>query len=142
MRKERKVIRKNVVLLMGILIGMTTTSCQSSTNYDSKIIKLGEEALNECEIIPGRTYSVSLENGIYIVDINGTIKQIEIVEKEEEKRDEYRINFFHYQHLFFKCWFFVLLWKIFSKSIYNIVVKIQLSGYIIKFHKNIVSKTF
>lgn len=90
MKNGRKVIKRIIALAMITLMWATTTSCGRATNYDTEIIKLGKQAISECDIITGRTYSVSFENGIYTVDINGDIRQVKIDEKDEIKK--YTIN--------------------------------------------------
>lgn len=64
-----------------IMITLFLCGCSNSTttNYDGAILQLAEQQINQFGYVPNRTYSVDYaDNGLYVVDINGTEYQIQI----------------------------------------------------------------
>lgn len=48
----------------------------STKNYDTQLLEIGQQSISDLEIIPGRTFEVTLEKDVYTVNINGNIQKV------------------------------------------------------------------
>lgn len=78
--------RRNLLIVTLMLLVTTLTGCGKTKefpvlNYDSRLLESGKQAINERGKVQNRTYSVTLEDGIYIANINGDIQKVVLPEE-------------------------------------------------------------
>lgn len=79
-------------IIVALVTALTLIICLSGCgkteskkiDYDTSLINLGKEAIEEFGPIYVRTYDVTFDGGIYTANINGTIQQVQIVDNEPE----------------------------------------------------------